>query len=231
MHRSALNQTLVSIQEFLEPDRRLQVLDLGWGHRREHVRAHRALFDGYDVKYRRLDVLNTAKGGGSSGKRYGIPARSRSFDVVVSAQTLPHVPFFWATLLEIERVLRPGGYALLTGASRGHPTKTQDCWRFYADAYRAMAAHTGMTLLDSYLDAPPRDAGGERFDYASVRPSRYWGDCAGVLQKPVESKDRLRRAVVRTAALWWANSVGGLEHVPQPPALPGRGEWFTGGAD
>jgi SAM-dependent methyltransferase len=222
MHRSELNQTLVSIQTYLEPGRRLHVLDLGWGHKRAHVRAHRELLAGYDVKYRRLDVLNTPKGGGARGRRYGIPARSNAFDVVLSSQTLPHVPFFWATLLEIERVLAPGGFALLSGASRGHPNQSQDCWRFYADAYRAMAAHTGLTLLDAHIDLPRWDQETGRCDYAAVRTSRYWGDCVGVLQKPQLQRDRLRRAVVRTAARWWANQVGGLEGVPVPPALPER---------
>jgi hypothetical protein len=205
MHAFALSQSRVSIETYLDPHRRWRVLDLGWGHQRSQVRAHRALFVGYDVDYRRVDVLNTPKRGAGPRRRYGIPAASGSADVVLSAHALTRVPFFWATALEIERVLVPGGFAFLCVASRGHPTADRDYWRFYADAYRALAAHTGMELLDAYHDHPRWDAERNQWDYGHVRASRYWGDCVGALRKPHRRPDRWRRAVVRRAAVWWAN--------------------------
>jgi SAM-dependent methyltransferase len=219
MHAYELNQTRISIETYLEPGRRLRVLDLGWGHKREHVAAHRELFAAHDVDYRRVDVLNAPTKGGKPRRRYGIPAGAGSVDVVLCSQALEHVPFFWATALEIERVLAPGGFAFLCAPSRGHPTKDQDCWRFYLDAYRAMAAYTGMALLDAHLDLPRWDSERNQLNYAAVRDSRYWGDGVGVLRKPHQQGDRLRRAVVRRAAVWWANHVddaqpGGVHAVP-----------------
>src|SRR5947207_13187867 len=54
-----------------------------------------------------------------------------SFDVCISGQTFEHNPFFWVTMAEISRVLRPGGFACIIapGAQAVHRYPV-DCWRF-----------------------------------------------------------------------------------------------------
>jgi SAM-dependent methyltransferase len=42
---------------------------------------------------------------------------SASVDLLVSGQVLEHVEFFWITMLEVARVLRPGGLACLIAPS------------------------------------------------------------------------------------------------------------------
>jgi SAM-dependent methyltransferase len=63
-------------------------------------------------------------------KPYQIPLRRHSVDVVVSGQTFEHIPFFWVSILELARILRPGGYLFITVPSRGHVHEVRDCWRF-----------------------------------------------------------------------------------------------------
>jgi SAM-dependent methyltransferase len=221
VHQSALNQTLVSIREFVEPDRKLRVLDIAANRKPEEEQAHRRLLRGYDYEYRRLDVLNAHRGNNDRRPHYGIPLRSNQVDLVLCSQVLVHIPFFWVTLLEVARVLRPGGVAIVVGPSRGHPHGSLDCWRFYPDSFRAMAAYCGLTLKDSFTDLPRWAPERGQMAWETVPSSRYWGDSVGVLEKP-ERYPATRMAAVRAVALWWAHHVGGLDRVPLPPKLPGR---------
>ena len=67
---------------------------------------------------------------------------TNSVDVVVSKDTLEHIPFFWATFFEIGRVMKNGGLAMIHIPSTApeHPgqeppgyreNKYFDCWRFF----------------------------------------------------------------------------------------------------
>jgi len=50
--------------------------------------------------------------------------RSNSVDVLISGQAFEHIEFFWITMLEIERVLRPGGLCCIIAPSGGTSTDT-----------------------------------------------------------------------------------------------------------
>lgn len=73
-----------------------------------------------------------------------------------------------------------GRHDLLVGApSRGPEHRfPQDCWRFYPDAYRALAKYTRMDLLEVSTD------------WEANHPdplSAPWGDTVGVFQQPALS--------------------------------------------
>ena len=53
--------------------------------------------------------------------------RSSSFDVVVSGQAFEHIEFPWMTILEVVRVLRPGGIVVLVVPSSG-PEQSAASW-------------------------------------------------------------------------------------------------------
>jgi SAM-dependent methyltransferase len=157
-------------------------------------------------------------------KPYRIPLKSRSVDVVLSGQVFEHVPFFWASLLEIARVMKPRAYFFMTVPSRGHIHSTYDCWRVYPDGLRAMAAWSRLTLLEAFTDFPPpinQAAGGRRKHIFTQIDSKnyYWGDTVGVFQRPVRYPS-VRAAVLRGAVLRWVNQIGGLKGVPVPGADP-----------
>ena len=44
---------------------------------------------------------------------------SNSVDVLISGQAFEHIEFFWITMLEIARVLKPGGLCCIIAPSGG----------------------------------------------------------------------------------------------------------------
>lgn len=80
---------------------------------------------------------------------YRFPLPDASVDFVISGQMLEHCEFFWLAFAEMVRVLKPDGYLFLIAPSAGpihrYPV---DCYRFYPDAYRALAKHAGCHLVD-----------------------------------------------------------------------------------
>jgi SAM-dependent methyltransferase len=91
---------------------------------------------------------------------YKIPLDDASVDIVVSGQALEHCEFFWRSFAEMVRVLRPDGLIFLIAPSAGaihrYPV---DCYRFYPDAYGALAKYAGCDLVECWLDerGPWRD--------------------------------------------------------------------------
>lgn len=84
---------------------------------------------------------------------YRLPLDDASIDIVISGQMLEHCEFFWLTFAEMVRVLRPGGFIFLIAPSAGPEHRYPvDCYRFYPDAYRALARYTHCELVDLWLD-------------------------------------------------------------------------------
>lgn len=211
MHQSAYESMRRCIADFVPTDRRLTVVDFGSGTNPkvfEQGMTHSALFADFDVNMIGIDVEQRHNVDIVMKKPYRVPLRSNSVDVVVSGQTFEHIPFFWASMLEIGRVLKPGGIFIVTVPSRGHPHTKVDCWRYYEDGVRAMAAFTGLKVRLASTDFPTKKEGrGRIYDLVSdADVEGYWGDTVGVLQKPANYPTR-RMALVRGPVVWWANRV------------------------
>jgi SAM-dependent methyltransferase len=175
----------------------------------------------YDCDYTGVDIRAGANIDVVMTKPYRIPLKSRSFDVVLSGQVFEHVPFFWASLLEIARVMKPRAYFFLTVPSRGHRHSTYDCWRVYPDGLRAMAAWSRLNLREAFTDFPPT-VGARKHDFKAIDDANhYWGDTVGVFQKPARYPS-LRAAVLSAPVRLWANRIADLEGVPEPKRRRGR---------
>ncbi|MDQ3493973.1 MAG: class I SAM-dependent methyltransferase [Pseudomonadota bacterium] len=99
-----------------------------------------------------------------------------SFDVVVSGQAFEHIEYFWETMGEVARIMRPGGLCCLIAPSSGYEHRYPvDCWRFYPDGMRALARYAGLETLDAYAEWDP-----------ALYPERdpVWQDCVLVARKP-----------------------------------------------
>jgi hypothetical protein len=117
-----------------------------------------------------------------------------------------HVPFPWASILELARVLKPTGHVFITVPSRGHVHSHYDCWRMYPDGLRALAAFARLDVRETHTDFPPL-AGRKRHDYASIdAENHYWGDSVGVFQKP-QAYPSVRMWPIRQVVIAWANRV------------------------
>lgn len=116
---------------------------------------------------------------------YRIPLPDGSTDVVISGQALEHVEFFWAFFAEMVRVLRPDGFLFLIAPSAGPIHRFPvDCYRFYPDAYRALAKYVGCDLVDLWHD----DRG-------------PWNDLVGVFRQ--KGAALRQRAAISTAPSTW----------------------------
>jgi hypothetical protein len=127
---------------------------------------------------------------------------SASTDVVVCGQTFEHTEFFWETMLEIARILKPHGLCCIIAPSSGPEHRyPRDCWRIFSDGFSAVARYAGLEVVDvqtQWEDLP---------DYDSE--SNKWHDSVLIARKPIlPFGARLR---------WWAYTrVKRLVRPPEP---------------
>ena len=200
------------------------MVDFGARISRTQTQTHRELLEGYDYEYTGIDIRAGRNVDVIMHKPYRLPLKRNTADIVFAGQVFEHIPFFWASLLEIARVMKPGGHLFLTVPSRGHTHAIYDCWRFYPDGLRAMAAFVGLELREAHTDFPPKRAGARprrQHDYSRIDVANYyWGDTVGVFCKP-SGRPSARLWFVREVVLWWANRIGDLSAVPAPPSVTG----------
>jgi SAM-dependent methyltransferase len=222
MHPSARKAMSRVIASHLSPERHYRVVDFGSRVSDGQRSTHRDLLEGYNVDYVGVDIEPGRNVDVVMPKPYTVPLRTSSVDIVLSGQVFEHIPFFWASFLELARILRPGGLILLTVPSRGHTHDVYDCWRVYPDGLRALAAMSLLELLEGGTDFPPT-TDGRRFDYARIDTvGAYWGDTVGVFRKPL-GRGNPDEWLWRWVAVWWANRIGDLASVPgTEPRHPGR---------
>lgn len=144
-------------QAVLESRGDMQVLDVGGA---DVNGGYRSVFADPQFHYRTVDL---EAGNGVDivlDDPYRYPLDDESVDVLLSGQMLEHCEFFWLTFVEMMRVLKPDGLLFLIAPSAGHIHQYPvDCYRFYPDAYRALAKYAGCHLLEVWLDerGPWRD--------------------------------------------------------------------------
>lgn len=220
MHPSQRAHMRTSIEKYMSSDQHYRVLDFGSGISPGQEWTHRDLLKGYDCTVRGTDVTAGPNVDVVMSKPYRLPLRSDSVDVIITGSAFEHIPFFWASFLELARVLRPRGFIFLTAPSRGHVHTAQDFWRYYPDAMRSLAAYSRLHLREASTDFPPK-RNGRRFDYCSIDTKNYyWGDTVGVFQKPRNYS--MLVTLAREPIIWWANRVGGVDHIPRPKPLKSR---------
>lgn len=127
-------------------DVELTVLDVGGAN---HNGSYADIFNGPKVRYLGMDL---AAGPGVDvvmEDPYRFPMPDASVDFVISGQMLEHCEFFWLAFSEMVRVLKPDGFLFLIAPSAGpihrYPV---DCYRYYPDAYRALAKFANCHLVD-----------------------------------------------------------------------------------
>jgi len=126
-------------------------------------------------------------------------------DIAISGQVFEHVEFFWETFREMCRVVTPEGLIFLIAPSAGpihrYPV---DCWRFYPDAYTALARYGGVELIDCRLD----DRG-------------PWNDLVGVFSRTSYARPEtndLRRAALESGMNLYRRERAPVPMVVQPAA-------------
>jgi len=91
-------------------------------------------------------------------KNESVPFANESVDVITSSSCFEHDESYWVTFLEMCRILKPGGYIYIQAPSNGrYHACPHDCWRFYADSWKALETwakknNYDVTLVESYID-------------------------------------------------------------------------------
>ena len=215
MHQNALNLMGRAVSRQMRKDRHYDVLDFGSFINKGQKLDHHVLFEDYDITYTGIDIQGGANVDIVMEEPYRIPLPTASQDIVISGQVFEHIPFPQASILEIARVLRPGGKFMMTVPSRGHHHSTYDCFRYYPDGMRALAAWAQMELLGVSTDWPETGPDGQRFVYSSITEDHYWGDTLAVMRKP-HWRRSIGRRITRYVILRHANNIGDLSRVPRP---------------
>ena len=180
MHPSSYDKMAEFRREYLTSrrDEELTIIDLGSC---DYNGSYRAIFSHARWRYLGVDL--------TPGKNVDLVLRdpyywrelkSESADVLISGQTFEHTEFFWETILEIARVLKPNGLCCLIAPAAGPEHRYPlDCWRIYADGFRALARHAGLEVLHA------RTQWGDLPGYDSE--SNKWHESILIARKPRES--------------------------------------------
>ena len=172
MHTSSLSPMSRLVDHYLKDQPSLKVVDIGsW----DVNGSYKPFFSQPGWSYCGVDLAAGPNVDLVMKSPYKLPIASHSVDVLVSGQAFEHIEFFWLTWLEICRVVKPGGLIFLIAPSRGPEHRyPQDCWRFYPDGYRALAAYGSLNLLEVSTDWEPD----------LHEDSAAWGDTVGVFKQP-----------------------------------------------
>lgn len=193
MHKSSLEKMERFRDRYLLPREQepLAIFDLG---SMDVNGSYRPLFDRPSWMYTGLDM--------APGDNVDVVLKNpydwreigtHSADVVISGQAFEHIEFFWITMLEVARVLKPGGLCCIIAPSGGPEHRYPvDCWRFYKDGFAAMARFARIKVLDIVVHEPATD-------YDDM--SNLWADTMFVgqaykLHKFFEFRQRLWRWVM-----------------------------------
>lgn len=104
---------------------------------------------------------------------------SNHADIIISGQVFEHIKFFWVTMLEVSRILKPGGICCIIAPSGGHEHRYPvDCWRFYPDGFQALADFAGLEVREVFTQWNP--------DPRYNEDSNAWKDSVLVCEKPVQ---------------------------------------------
>ncbi|HYQ72782.1 MAG TPA: methyltransferase domain-containing protein [Gammaproteobacteria bacterium] len=143
--------------------------------------TYREIFNSPDWSYTGVDM--------AAGKNVDIvlknpyswkEIKSNSVDVFVSGQAFEHVEYIWILMLEVSRVLKPGGICCIIAPAGGFEHRYPvDCWRFYPDGMNALAKFSRLTTVEAYTQWEPQ---GYTEDNSDV-----WQDSVLVCRKPQTS--------------------------------------------
>ncbi len=155
MHETSFSKMRAFVARYLSDNiqSELTVLDVGarsvLGHQ-----TYRDLFNDPAWRFVGLDIETGANVDIVVDDPYDWRAvESERFEVAISGQALEHVDFPWRVFREVFRVLRGGGlFCLIVPSSGSEHRYPVDCWRFYPDSMRALAADSGFRLVEVFTD-------------------------------------------------------------------------------
>lgn len=149
MHKSSYQKMQYFKDTYLDPNNELKILDIGsfdkTGDYNYGIILNEKKWTYHGLDMRKGNNIDIVVENPYSWKE----VEDESYDLIVSGQAFEHIEFFWLTLEEIRRVLKPGGLFFLIVPSTGPVHKNPyDCYRFNDDAMKAMARYINFQVLE-----------------------------------------------------------------------------------
>lgn len=157
MHKNSYLKMEWFKNTYLDASQKLDILDVGsldvkGGFNYKPIFSHEKwTYTGLDVKAgNNVDIVIT--------DIYNwFEIEDNSYDVIISGQFFEHLEYFWLTMNQIERVLKPGGYVCIIAPSSGlkHGGDELNCYRFHKDGLKAMAKYVDLEIVNVSVDNRP----------------------------------------------------------------------------
>ncbi|NJK89713.1 MAG: class I SAM-dependent methyltransferase [Myxococcales bacterium] len=180
MHFTSWTKAQLVAETYVRPraaqDGLFRVLDVGSKRYQGHL-TYREAFDIPNVEYTGLDLEPGANVDLVPASPYvWNEIQDASYDLCISGQTFEHNPFFWVTMAEVVRVLKPGGIAVVIAPGRGAVHRYPvDCWRFFPDAWSALCTYVGLEPLETLF---------EDYSFTHTAKGAEWCDSTLIAEKP-----------------------------------------------
>ncbi|MGZ8216991.1 methyltransferase domain-containing protein [Methylomagnum sp.] len=197
MHQSSYDKVRGFREKYLagQEATNLTILDLG---AQDINGSYKPIFDSPSWRYSGMDM--------APGKNVDIILKNiyswteiptHSVDVLVSGQAFEHIEYFWLTMLEMARILKPGGMCCIIAPAGGYEHRYPvDCWRFYPDGFSAMARFARLEILEV---STQWEAQGYSLDESDL-----WKDSLLIARKPIHGVMDSIRLTLRRNMLQWA---------------------------
>lgn len=150
MHLTSYLKIKYFKETYLAPKDKLRILDIGSFDRNGDYN-YKSILNEENWSYDGLDLVE--------GNNVDIVIENpydwkeiedETYDVIVSGQAFEHIEFFWFTLKEIDRVLKPKGMICIIAPSTGPVHKNPyDCWRFTDKGMESLAKYINFEVLES----------------------------------------------------------------------------------
>lgn len=200
MHQSSIDKMTAFRERYLAEkiNETLRILDLG---SQDVNGSYRSLFAESHWHYAGLDM--------AAGNNVDIVLKtpyiwnevaSESVDVVISGQAFEHIQYFWITMLEVARVLKPGGICCILAPSSGQEHRYPlDCWRFYPDGMASLAHFSQMEVIETVTQWQ---------DLGYADGSDHWHDSMLICRKPNNGIWWNKKSSLKRWLQHWATTIG-----------------------
>lgn len=150
MHKSSYLKMQYFKETYLNPNEELKILDIGSFDKDGNynygliLNEKKWIYHGLDLKQgNNIDIVV------ENAYDWEDEIEDETYDLVISGQAFEHIEFFWLTLEQVKRVLKPGGLFFLIVPSTGPVHKNPyDCYRFNENAMKAMAKYINFRVIE-----------------------------------------------------------------------------------
>ncbi len=153
MHKNSHSKMEWFKNNYLNPVNKLEILDIGSLDGQNY--NYKNIFNEKNWNYTGLDIQDGNNVDIVVSDIYNwFEIEDNSYDVIISGQFFEHLEFFWLTMTEIKRVLKPGGYVCIIAPSNGpkHGGNMPNCYRFHEDGLKAMAKYVDLKVIHATVD-------------------------------------------------------------------------------